>query len=63
MLTRKWSPTWPRTWTVMITAATWSRGSRMLGRKSGYAVPPRLSVRAGAVTAGWAASAGRGPAG
>ena len=34
-LTRKCSPTWPRTWIVMITAATWSRGSRMLGRISG----------------------------
>jgi hypothetical protein len=34
-LTRKWSPTWPRTWIVMITAATCSRGSRMLGRTSG----------------------------
>ena len=29
------SPTWPRTWIVMITAATCSRGSRMLGRTSG----------------------------
>ena len=34
-LTRKCSPTWPRTWIVMITAATCSRGSRMLGRISG----------------------------
>ena len=35
MLTRKWSPTCPRTWIVMITAATCSRGSRMLGRNTG----------------------------
>ena len=34
-LTRKWSPTCPRTWIVMITDATCSRGSRMLGRNSG----------------------------
>ena len=34
-LTRKCRPTWPRTWTVMITAATCSRGSRMFGSTSG----------------------------
>ena len=34
-LTRKCRPTWPRTWIVMMTAATCSRGSRMLGRTSG----------------------------
>ena len=34
-LTRKCSPTWPSTWMVMITAATWSRGSRIVGRTSG----------------------------
>ena len=34
-LTLKCSPTWPRTWIVMITAATWRRGSRMFGRISG----------------------------
>src|SRR5437773_2158613 len=34
-LTQKPSPTWPRTWTVMITAATCNRGSRMLGRNTG----------------------------
>ena len=34
-LTWKWSPTWPSTWIVMITDATWRRGSRMLGRTSG----------------------------
>ena len=32
MLTRKLSVTWPRTWIVMITAATCSRGSRMVGQ-------------------------------
>ena len=55
-LTRKCRPTWPRTWIVMITAATWSRGSRMLGRIRGYAVPPIDSVRAAgraAVTGAW----------
>ncbi len=35
METRKWSATWPRTWTVMITDATCRRGSRRLGRTSG----------------------------
>ncbi len=35
MLTWNPSPTWPRTWIVMMTAATWSRGSRVLGRMSG----------------------------
>ncbi len=34
-LTRKSSTTWPRTWMVMITVATWSRGSRRVGRISG----------------------------
>ena len=29
------SATWPRTWMVMTTAATWRRGSRMLGSTSG----------------------------
>src|SRR4029079_10662174 len=53
MLTRKWRPTWPRTWTVMITAATWSRGSRIFGRISGEAVPPKVRVRPGRVTEAW----------
>ncbi len=34
-LTAKSSPNWPRTWIEMITDATCSRGSRMLGRISG----------------------------
>ena len=34
-LTEKCNPTWPRTWIVMITAATCRRGSRMFGRTSG----------------------------
>ena len=34
-LTTNPRPTWPRTWTVMITAATCSRGSRMFGRMTG----------------------------
>ena len=34
-LTWKCSPTWPRTWIVMMTAATCRRGSRVLGRTSG----------------------------
>ncbi len=34
-LTLKCSPTWPRTWIVMITTATCRRGSRMLGRIRG----------------------------
>ena len=34
-LTRKCRPTWPSTWIVMITAATWSLGSRMFGRMTG----------------------------
>ena len=34
-LTRKWSPTCPRTWIVMMTAATWRRGSRIVGRTRG----------------------------
>ena len=49
-LTRKCSPTWPRTWTVMITAATCSRGSRMFGRNSGYVVPRSVTVRLGTGT-------------
>src|SRR5207253_2023673 len=35
-LTRKPRPTCPKTWIVMITVATWRRGSRMFGRMSGY---------------------------
>ena len=35
MLTSKCSAVWPRTWMVMMTAATCRRGSRMLGRISG----------------------------
>src|SRR5262245_49094115 len=35
MLTRKWRPTWPRTWTVMITDAARGRGARMLGTVRG----------------------------
>ena len=35
MLTRKPRTAWPRMWIVMMTAATWSRGSRELGRTSG----------------------------
>jgi hypothetical protein len=35
IVTRKWSPTWPRMWIEMMHAATWSRGSRMLGRTTG----------------------------
>ena len=34
-LTRKCNATCPRTWIVMITDATWSRGSRMFGRIRG----------------------------
>ena len=34
-LTWKSRPSWPSTWIVMITDATWSRGSRMLGSTSG----------------------------
>ena len=34
-VTRNPRPTCPRTWIVMMTAATWSRGSRMLGSTSG----------------------------
>ena len=34
-LTRKSSATWPRTWIVMITAATCRRGSRTFGRING----------------------------
>ena len=34
-LTRKCSPTWPRTWIVMMTDATCRRGSRIDGRTSG----------------------------
>src|SRR3954447_6173642 len=45
-LTRKWSAIWPRTWTLMITAATWSLGSRTLGRTRGYVPGPSGGVRA-----------------
>src|SRR5262245_38649337 len=45
-LTQKCSPVWPRRWTVMITEATWSRGSRTFGRTSGYVAPRRVRVRA-----------------
>ena len=34
-LTWKFSVTWPSTWIVMMTAATCSRGSRMLGSITG----------------------------
>ncbi len=34
-LTAKPNPTCPRTWIVMMTAATWSRGSRVFGRITG----------------------------
>ena len=34
-LTWKRSPTCPRTWIVMMTAATCSRGSRVFGRTTG----------------------------
>ncbi len=34
-LTWKRSPICPRTWIVMITAATWRRGSRVFGKTSG----------------------------
>ena len=34
-VTRNPRPICPRTWMVMMTAATWSRGSRTLGRTSG----------------------------
>ena len=44
-LTWKPSPTWPRTWIVMMTAATCSRGSRVLGRITGYVLVPSTSVR------------------
>ena len=44
-LTWKRSPTCPRTWIVMMTAATCSRGSRMFGRITGYVLPPSVSVR------------------
>ena len=44
-LTWKRSPTCPRTWIVMMTAATFSRGSRMFGRITGYVLPPSVSVR------------------
>ena len=44
-LTWKPSPTCPRTWIVMITAATCSRGSRVFGRTTGYVVLPSVSVR------------------
>src|SRR5262245_55725884 len=50
-LTTKPSPTWPRTCTVMITAATWRRGSRTFGRISGYVVPRIASVRAATASA------------
>ena len=33
--TRNPSATWPRTWIEMITAARWSRGSRMFGATNG----------------------------
>ena len=39
------SPTCPRTWIVMMTAATCSRGSRVLGRITGYVLVPSTSVR------------------
>ena len=48
---------WPSTWSVMITAARWSRGSRNVGRSTGYARPPIRRVgfpaiaMAGALTA------------
>ena len=45
-LTRNPRPNCPRTWIVMMTAATCSRGSRVFGRTTGYVVRPSVSVRA-----------------
>ena len=45
---RKSSTVWPRTWSVSSTAATCSRGSRRLGRKTGYSRPRmRIVLRVG----------------
>src|SRR5262245_6297991 len=43
--TRKPSPNCPRTWIETITAARWSRGSRMLGRTTGYVRPKSRADR------------------
>jgi len=45
MLTGQWRPTCPRAWRLSTTAAMPSLGSRLLGRISGYALPPMEMVR------------------
>ena len=42
---RKSSTVWPSTWSVSKTAATWSLGSRMLGRRTGYSRPRMVIFR------------------
>ena len=50
---RKSNATWPRTWSEMITAARWSRGSLSLGSRTGYGRPRIVRARpAGAASAG-----------
>src|SRR5689334_17204664 len=42
---RKSRTVWPRTWRVRSTAATWRRGSRTEGRRTGYSRPRMVTVR------------------
>ena len=40
----KWNPIWPMTWSEMITAARWSRGSLSFGSSTGYGLPRIVNV-------------------